>query len=68
MVTVEVRAILTVEQASALHRILDRQLEAIQYIEKREAQNMPPEIKREREAIAQFLPVLEAAMQLADAN
>jgi len=68
MVTVEVRAILSVEQASALHRVLDRQLEAIQYIAKREAQNLPPEIKREKEAIAQFLPALEEAMQLADAN
>ena len=68
MVTVEVRVILSVEQASALHRVLDRQLEAIQYIEKREAQNLPPEIKREKEAIAQFLPALEGAMQLADAN
>ncbi len=68
MVTVEVRAMLSVEQASALHRVLDRQLEAIEYIEKREAQNLPPEIKREKEAIAQFLPALEGAMQLADAN
>ena len=56
------------EQASALHRVLDRQLEAIQYIEKREAQDIPPEVKREKEAIARFLPALEGAMQLADTN
>jgi len=68
MVRVEVRAILSVEQASALHRVLDRQLEAIQYIEKREKQALPPEIKQGKEAIAQFLPALEEAMQLAEAS
>jgi len=68
MVRVEVRAILSVEQASALHRVLDRQPEAIQYIEKREAQSLPPGIKQGKEAIAQFLPALEEAMRLAEAS
>ena len=68
MVTVEVRAILSVEQVSALHRVLDRQLKAIQYIEEREKQNLAPQIKQGKQAIEQFLPALERAMRLAKAT
>lgn len=66
--TVEVRTTLSVEQISALHRVLNRHLKAIQYIEEREKQNIAPQIKQGKRAIERFLPALEAAMRIAKAN
>ncbi|MFY9658106.1 MAG: hypothetical protein WAK01_16255 [Methylocystis sp.] len=62
MALVEVRAILSTTQASALQRVLDRHFEAIQYVEKTGAPNLAQEIEREKEAIAQFSEALDLAM------
>ena len=62
MALVEVRAILSTTQASALQRVLDRHFEAIQYVEKVGAPNFAQEIEREKEAIAQFSEALDLAM------
>ena len=62
MALVEVRAILSTTQASALQRVLDRHFEAIQYVEKTGAPDLAQEIEWEKEAIAQLSEALELAM------
>ena len=62
MALIEVRAVLSTTQASALQRVLDRHFEAIQYVEKAGASSLAQEIEREKEAIAQFSQALDLAM------
>ena len=62
MALVEVRAVLSTAQASALQRVLDRHFEAIQYVETVGAPSLAQEIEREKEAIAQFSEALDLAL------
>ena len=68
MVTFELRATLSEDEAFALRHVLDRQIDAIKYIERRESQDIPEEIKHEKQAATRILRALEEAMQRETAN
>ncbi len=65
---VQILATLSREAALALHEILNRRLETIQYVEKHEPQNVSELIGTEKQAIIQLLMAVDAALRRGQAQ
>ena len=63
MEKVQLQATLRRAEAEALHEMLNRQLGAIQHLERSHNQELPESIEREKQAIIQLLMAVESTLR-----